>query len=285
VVVAPNQLGSGEAPEAYALDVNALSLFGDGLPNQNKFSLSGYGRYLSTPRGGFPGGISPGVVVTRLSLDSNSSVPKLFFGVATNDAGRASFLNESQVLEVMALAKTEAVTRLVEASTDELVSAGIPENPEPAFAPAPAPVAVTSPPPPPPPKAPTWQEAAAENGADEDDIELIEAAGGPYTEKGRKRWDKVVDVDPPEQAAAPTEKPKKAKIKPEVAAEPETEKPKKANPFGATSAPAPAEAPKKGNPFGAAPAPATASAPAKPAGVSAEVGAKLANKLSAFDDE
>lgn len=288
VVIAPNQLGTGDTPEAYALDVNALSLFGDGLPNQNKYSLGGYGKFLGTPRTGFPAGIPPAAVITRLTLDSNSSVPKLFFGVATNEASKAAFLNSEQINEVIAIAKSEAVTRLVNATTEELVAGSdaaldVPESKAAQVAPTPAPVA----PPPPPPKVATWQEVALENGADDDDVELIEAAGGPYSEKGRKRWDKVVDdVEPPVQAA-PAEKPKKAK-----AATPKTEavdvevkEVKKANPFGGTTpVAAPVEA-KKANPFSGTAAPATASAPAKPQGGSVDVGAKLADKLSAFDDE
>lgn len=292
VVVAPSQLGTGEAPEAYALDVNALSLFGDGDPGRNHYGLGGYGKFLSTPRTGFPSGIPPIAVITRLSLDSNSSVPKLFFGVSTNEGGRAAFLNEHQINEAIALSKTEAVIRLVDASTDELLTPEASET-APVASPARAPVAAPAAPvaPPPPPKVATWQEVAEENGADEDDIELIEAAGGPYTEKGYKRWGQVVTgVEPPANASAPAapavDKPKRAKAAKAPMADGPVDveaKPAK-NPFGApVLATAPAEV--KKNPFGAAPAPAPASAPAKPQGVTAAVGAKLADALSGFDDE
>lgn len=287
VVVAPSQLGTDEAPEAYALDVNALSLFGDGDPGRNLYGLGGYGKFLGTPRNGFPSGIPPIAVVTRLTLDSNSSVPKLFFGVGTNEGGRAAFLSEQQINQALALSKTEAVVRLVNTSTSELLE---PEGgvASPALAPA---AARATPVVPPAPKALTWQEVALENGADGDDIELIESAGGPYTEKGRKRWDKVVDdVEPPAQAdaaLAPTEaapeKPKRARTakadEPTGVVVKETK-----NPFGAASvSAAPTEV--KKNSFGASTVPATASAPAKPQGVTAAVGAKLADALSGFDDE
>lgn len=289
VVVPPSQLGDGETPEAYALDVNALSLFGDGLPNQNKYSLGGYGKFLSTPRNGFASGIPPIAVITRLTLDSNSSVPKLFFGVGTNDAGRASFLSTEQINAAMVVAKSADVARLVTVSASDLI--GGEELHTQAAA---STTSAASPTPPPLPPVKSWQEVATEAGVDDDDIEMIEAAGGPYTVKGRARWDKFIDGIEPPASAGKTEAPvaekskaAKPKAKPE-ATDAVVKETKKANPFAAapeTPAPAPAASIGKKNPFGSPPAPATASAPAKPQGVSAEVGAKLAGKLAEFDDE
>lgn len=281
VVVSNTQLGNEQTPEPYALDVNSLSLFGAGIPSQNKYSLGGYGTFLNTPRQGFEKGISPLTVVTRLTLDSDSSVPKLFFFVATNSAGRAAFLSETQIRSAVEVAKSEQVRRLVEESTADLLTPEIAEQTAQQVTAA-APV----PPPPPPPPA-TWQQVATENGVDSDDIEMIESVGGPTTEKGRKRWDKLVPgVEPPEGTAASlAEQVKVAKPVGTLKSGRPAATPKQAATGFAAPAATPAEPVATKNPFSASTAPAPASTAAKPQGVSADVGAKLASQLSAFDDE
>lgn len=240
VVISPNQLGTGHTPEPYAIEVNSMSLFGDGEPSRNRYSLGGYGKFLSTPLSRFPNGVPPLAVITKLTLDPDSSVPKLLFGVSTNEGGRASFLSEAQFKEASLLSKSDAVVRLVGMAGEELLDADVetPEAPAIAAQPKraePAPKVVVK----------TWQEVALANGADADDVEGIEDAGGPYTEKGRKRWDKAVDECEPPALAEAKVKPSKPTIVPTQTA--------------AVQTPAPT--------------------------VAASVGKKLADTLSAFDDE
>lgn len=264
VVVAPDEL-TEDTQTLYVLNVNSISIFGDGKPTQGLYSLSGYGKYLSQPRQGFPNGIPPACIVTRLAIDMDSSVPMLNFSVGT-EAGRASFLTQAQAEAAIRLSKSEAVRRLVDLGTDELMGAeaGQTQTDEKPKAAAKQ-TKVESPPPPPPSK--TWQDVAREAGADDDDIELIAAAGGPHSEKGAKRWAKIVG-DAPAPGGQEAEKPKAV------------EKPKAAAP-----APVSTEAPAKKNPFGASkPAPAAQAAKPAATGISAEVGSKLAEKMAAFDD-
>lgn len=118
VSCAQNQLGSGKpvggkqtracsfkkrivvaAPDAvdgdvFAFDVNALSLFGTGQKENQKFTLSEYGKWLAQPRGAsLPHGVPPAAMITTISFDRSASVPKAFFspkGFMTNDLIKAA---------------------------------------------------------------------------------------------------------------------------------------------------------------------------------------------------
>jgi hypothetical protein len=57
----------------FQLDGKAMTIFGEGEPAQNKFTLNEYGKKLSTR------GWDPAHLVTKLSFDTTSSVPKLYF--------------------------------------------------------------------------------------------------------------------------------------------------------------------------------------------------------------
>lgn len=57
----------------FKLDGKAMTIFGEGMPAQNKFTLNEYSKKFSTR------GLDPAHFVTRLSFDPNSSVPKLYF--------------------------------------------------------------------------------------------------------------------------------------------------------------------------------------------------------------
>ena len=59
--------------DLYALDVNAMSLFGDDMPAQNLYNLKSYIETTAAH------GMMAVKLVTRLTFDDNSSVPKLFF--------------------------------------------------------------------------------------------------------------------------------------------------------------------------------------------------------------
>jgi hypothetical protein len=265
-VVAPSDLNEGGKPVVYAFDVNSISMFGEGEPNQNRFTLQGYAKFLKQVRPQFPNGIPTIAVVTRLTFDTNSSVPKLFFGVASNTAGQAAFLSATQAAKAVALESGEEVKRLLNVTSADLTA---PEG-DVAQA-ASAPVALAPPPPP----VLTWQQVATDNGADADDIETIFDAGGPYTEKGRKRWDKVLECAPPEPASA---------AQPTTPAAP----PKARLPKAKTSVAAAMNPPVAANVGGfgstAPPAPVTATAPAQPVATTT-VGAELAARMTGFDDD
>jgi hypothetical protein len=313
VVVSPNQLQDGATEVTpFALDVNSISLFDDGKPNEQKFGLNAYKKWLLTQNA------FPGAVVTRMSFDTDASVPKLFFSVASNSANQAAFLNAEQIKNLIALAKTDDVKKMMDsvgdaapagataslpAPTAPLVplikpktwqdvarengaddddietlesrlgtpkfavswskivgdEVAVPGNSDVAIASS-APIA----PPPALPKPKTWQEIATENGADADDIETIAEAGGPTTEKGKKRWDKTVGADVA-YGAAPAPVAAKGKGKKKEAETP---------PVAAT------------NPFVTPSVPVTAAAPAQPVSpIPASVGDALSAKLAAFDDE
>lgn len=69
VVAAPDSIDG----DIYALDVNALSLFADDNPSQNLYNLKDYIETLAAHQ------LLAVKLVTRLTFDDQSSVPKLFF--------------------------------------------------------------------------------------------------------------------------------------------------------------------------------------------------------------
>lgn len=73
----------GDEPDrVFALDVRAMGLFGDSKPGSNQYSLNDYAKWCSAR------GIDPSTLVTRISFDTDQSVPKLLFKPAmfiTND--------------------------------------------------------------------------------------------------------------------------------------------------------------------------------------------------------
>jgi hypothetical protein len=69
VVVSPTDIEG----DAFAIDVKAMSLFGDDDPTAKKFNLRSYIEALKA------NGLIVPAVITQLSFDDDSSVPKLFF--------------------------------------------------------------------------------------------------------------------------------------------------------------------------------------------------------------
>jgi len=143
-----------EGGDAYALDVNALSLFGEGKKEQNKFTLSEYGKVLATPRPGYPNGVPPIAMVTRMSFDRDSSVPKLFFTPV-------GFLALDVISKALARSKEQDVVAMLddvvsssepdEVPTQATIAAAAVSVPPVVAAPVAAPVAPTPAPAPPPP--------------------------------------------------------------------------------------------------------------------------------------
>jgi len=105
IVVAPTDLS-----KVYALDVSAQSLFDDGNPAQNQFGLKGYIEYLRQGRPGLPNGVDPRIIKTKVSFDTNSSVPKLFFGIA----GPNAWLTQEQMLKAHEVSQSEEVQNIID---------------------------------------------------------------------------------------------------------------------------------------------------------------------------
>jgi hypothetical protein len=87
--------------EVYQLDVKALSLFGDGVDAKGLYTLSGYAKFLAAR------GVRAEGLVTRLSFDTASSVPKLYFTPQ-------SFIPEDEFAVVAKLAKSAEVKSMLE---------------------------------------------------------------------------------------------------------------------------------------------------------------------------
>lgn len=66
-------IAGDESGNYYKIDVKSQGLFGDSKPNANQFNLREYAKMLANR------GVDASKVVTRLSFDTDSSVPKLMF--------------------------------------------------------------------------------------------------------------------------------------------------------------------------------------------------------------
>ena len=127
----------------YQLDVKALSLFGDGVPSKGLFTMAEYAKLLQAR------GVRAEALVTRISFDTDSSVPKLWF---TPQA----FIDQTDLAEINKIAKSPEVKALLEVTIDTVDLSNevdAPGSDAPAPAPAPAPVAAA-------PKAPKAPKAA-----------------------------------------------------------------------------------------------------------------------------
>jgi len=211
VLISAEDLFSGvENPTPYVFDVSSMSMFGDGWQERNMYSFQQYVRELARPRDRLPGGIPVQMVVTRIVFDTRQTVPVVVFNVAPQSPQAPSFLSGSQAKFVKELGESDAVTRLLTVSEYETGAPAAPAGDvgqtqsqpidtsglnrrAPAPAPAPTPR--------------TWQQVALEGEADPDDIESVEAVGGPYTVKGKKLWDALIGMDLPEEPKAATPPP------------------------------------------------------------------------------
>jgi hypothetical protein len=137
----------------FQLDGKALTIFGQGEPAQNKFTLSEYGNKLKTR------GLDPAHMVTKVSFDPQSSVPKLYFSplrmITEEEAGWVQDLVNSE--EVKSVVTITAITDASDAESEAPAVQSAPvakpvvapkpaaaaprpvAQPKPAAAPAPAP--------------------------------------------------------------------------------------------------------------------------------------------------
>lgn len=87
----------------YKLDVKSQGLFGDSQTASNKFNLRDYAKYTSNR------GVDVGLLVTRISFDTNASVPKLLFHPV-------GYVTEQDVEKIKAAVASEEVKALLKIS-------------------------------------------------------------------------------------------------------------------------------------------------------------------------
>ena len=233
VVMAPDQarvLEQGGDPEIYLMSVNGQSMFAPSIPDKNQYALQGYYEFLNPAqaRQGAPHGIPFQYVVTHLEFDMQATTPKIFFsakGWLTDNLGELvwQFSSDERVTKLLDVAlnsggaevadpvddddegTTNEQTQPAKAKAGKTTAAKKPAAKAKGTAkkkaaaktkPAPAPEPAAAPAEPEPASdLISWQQFALDNDADPDDIEAIEDAGGPTTEKGMKRWDKYIGLE------------------------------------------------------------------------------------------
>lgn len=110
----------------YVFDVNAMSMFGEPIPQSNAYSLGGYITYLRT------NGLYPCVLGTRLVFDTRESVPVVKF-VPYNNNGQPMMLPPPMLTDVVNTIQTEPkVTELLDWRRQD--EADAPAQPDPAAA-------------------------------------------------------------------------------------------------------------------------------------------------------
>lgn len=113
------------AGTAYQLDVKAMGLFGDSHANTNQYSLNDYIKFVSARN------VDMGVLVTRLSFDTDQSVPKLLFA-----ANRYVTQEEMAVVRERAVAEDVRQMTCVNMNTIDLSNEVTAPDEEPAPVPA-----------------------------------------------------------------------------------------------------------------------------------------------------
>lgn len=84
----------------YVFDVNAMSMFGEPIPQSNAYSLGGYITFLRTA------GLYPCVLGTRLVFDTRESVPVVKF-IPYNNQGKPVMLPANYLTDVVSTIQTE----------------------------------------------------------------------------------------------------------------------------------------------------------------------------------
>jgi hypothetical protein len=143
IVAAPDSIDG----DIFALDVNALSLFGTDQPTQNMYNLKSYIETLTAHQ------MLAVKLVTRLTFDDSSSVPKLFFSpirmLTTAEWEQAKVRMSEETIQAMlsdVINEAETGDIVPEAVRQQPIPQTAPGQPIPASQqPAAAPVAPTQP--------------------------------------------------------------------------------------------------------------------------------------------
>lgn len=108
----------------YQLDVKALSIFGDGMPAKRLYTLAEYTKLLASQN------FNVTALVTRVSFDTDVSVPKLYF------TPQAPIVDASVAANMQKLAKSKETQKLLEVTPDSVDLTGEVDAPEPFAQPA-----------------------------------------------------------------------------------------------------------------------------------------------------
>lgn len=111
----------------YVLDAGSMSIFGNDMPDQMAFSLSGLVRYCYRNK------LLPLHFITQIIFDRSASVPSVRF-VPSNQNGQVLFLDKTNLERVYAAAASPEIAQMVKINQTKV-------EPEPEVAPQAAPVA------------------------------------------------------------------------------------------------------------------------------------------------
>jgi hypothetical protein len=140
VVVSPEDIEG----DAWAFDINAMSLFGESEPANGARSLKDYVTYLGSPKPGFQRGIPPHAIITRMTFNEHESVPVVRFGVALNSERRAAFLGPDQITAVVQRTHDADVQNLLKVDEEDYAASAPAAQNDPVYdaqMPAPEPAA------------------------------------------------------------------------------------------------------------------------------------------------
>lgn len=104
-------LAGDDSGNMYRLDVKSQGLFGESHPKVNKFNVRDYAKFVANR------GVEVATIVTRLTFDTDSSVPKLLFGPAR-------FVTEAEFVTVKEAVASEEVKKLLEISMNTVDLSG-----------------------------------------------------------------------------------------------------------------------------------------------------------------
>lgn len=212
IVVPADSFSPGKSPEPFIFDANGKSMFGDGDPEENLYSLGGYISFLNQRRGNWPNGVPAYALVTRITFNNEESVPCVLFGPGMDKGENVAWLDDDASLAAHDYSTSPEVKALLALSENDTIDA---EGGETSTKPATnnqSNVTMTKPAN----AAPTdtaqfdaWVTEQIEDGTiDAGNYDMVVALGGINHPNGRKLWEKLIALDIPsfeEPAAAPAD--------------------------------------------------------------------------------
>lgn len=91
----------------FQLDIKSKGLWGDSMPDQNKYSFDKYSRLINSA------GYDLAWFITRISFDTSSSVPKLLFSPRAN-------VSQERITDVFKIIESPEVSQYIEVSSQTL---------------------------------------------------------------------------------------------------------------------------------------------------------------------
>ena len=203
IIVTPaNAFQANTVPEPYLFLVNGMSMFGKGDEENHLYRLGGYSQFLNEKRAGWPNGVPPFALVTRIVMDPEASVPAVLFGPARNSEGQAAWLPNDEALRAYEYSQSDEVQKILalsaveETASEGGVTPATParnmQNNHPTTKETKPMTASADP------QLNAWiEEQIASGDIDADAWEMVQAKGGLDSEKGRAAWDKFIGLDLP----------------------------------------------------------------------------------------